>query len=99
MFKLRDALQTLEGHTDYVHALCLDAEENYLFSGGSGKKIIMWNLETYEMVKTFNGDAGQVKSIIAMRNGFLLSGGWRSVQKWNIESGKCVRTPLSGLTR
>ena len=99
MFCLRDAIQTLEGHTDCVSALCLDAEGKFLFSGSRDKKIIMWNMENYEKVKSFDGHTGKVLCVTVLRNGFLLSGGYDGeLKKWNIESGRCVGTSLLGLT-
>ena len=92
---MRDAIQTLEGHTGDVMALCLDAEEKFLFSGSRDKKIIMWNMENYEKMKTFDGHTDWVYCVTVMRNGFLLSGGYDGVlKKWNIESGRCVGTSV-----
>jgi len=89
----RDAIQTLEGHAGTVSALCLDAEEKFLFSGSRDKKIIMWNMENYEKVKTFDGHTDFVYCVTVIHNGFLLSGGNDDVlKKWNIESGRCVGT-------
>jgi len=89
----RDAIQTLEGHTDVVRTICLDAEEKFSFSGGDDNKIIMWNMRNYEKMKTFDGHTGAVYCVTVLRDGFLLSGGGDKVlKKWNIESGRCVGT-------
>jgi len=89
----RPCIRTLKGHAYYIKTIHLGPEEKHLFSGSDDNKIIMWNMETYEKMKTFTGHTGRVNFITAMRNGFLLSGGNDAlVKKWNIESGKCVQT-------
>ena len=98
MIFLRNSIQTLEGHIDTVCALCLDAEEKFLFSGSDDNKIIMWNMENYKKMKTFVGHTDKIFCVIVTRNGFLLSGGKdRVLKKWKIESGECVGTSRLGL--
>ena len=89
---LRDAIQTMTGHSRYVFSLCLDTANKHLFSGSDDKTIIMWNLESYEKLMTFEGHTNRVNSIAVLSNGHFLSGGGdKTVRKWNISSGQCVR--------
>ena len=89
---LRDAIQTMTGHSNSVHSLCLDTANKHLFSGSADTTIIMWSLESYEKVRTFEGHTDRVNSIVVLSNGNFLSGANdKTVRKWNISSGKCVR--------
>ena len=81
----------MKGHDKYVYSLCLDSANKHLFSGSHDRTIIMWNLESYERVRTFEGHTDRVNYIAVLSNEYLLSCGGDTVRKWNISSGQCVR--------
>ncbi|OMO49463.1 hypothetical protein COLO4_38539 [Corchorus olitorius] len=53
---------SLQGHTRAV--LCLSVGENMLFSGSADNTIRVWDTETLQCIKTLNGHADAVTSVI-----------------------------------
>lgn len=50
-------------HTDAVSALQLDPSEQHLISGGWDRGVYQWDLNTGQVVRSFDGHTGQVSSI------------------------------------
>jgi ribosomal RNA-processing protein 9 len=48
----------LQGHLDEVWALALSSDGKYLVSAGKDKRIVVWDAEKGEWVKTFYGTFG-----------------------------------------
>ena len=53
----------LHKHTDAVSALQLDPSEEHLISGGWDRGVYQWDLNTGQIVRSFDGHTGQVSNI------------------------------------
>ena len=54
----------LHKHTDAVSALQLDPSEEHLISGGWDRGVYQWDLNTGQIVRSFDGHTGQVSNIV-----------------------------------
>ncbi len=45
----------IRGHTDQVLALALSGDGRYLASGGKDRRLIIWDVESNQLVKGFSG--------------------------------------------
>lgn len=78
------------GHLNTVHSLIL--WDQMLFSSSTDTKIIFWNEENGQIIRTFNGHSLAVHVISIFRN-YLYSGGQDAIiLKWNIDSGTIEKT-------
>jgi WD40 repeat protein len=67
---------------------------NLLVSGSSDSKIIVWNFETGDVIKTFSGHEKRVNSVAYSKNGKYIASGSddKSVKLWNAETGLLEKT-------
>ncbi|KAI3655837.1 hypothetical protein MP638_002839, partial [Amoeboaphelidium occidentale] len=74
-----------EGHLNTVHSLIL--WDQMLFSSSTDTKIICWNEENGQIIRTYEGHPAAVQ-VISIFNNYLYSGGQEAIiLKWNIDSG------------
>ncbi|KAG6909425.1 hypothetical protein DXG01_000578 [Tephrocybe rancida] len=57
---------TLKGHTDEVLALALSDDGRYLASAGKDRKLVVWDVEKGEWLKSFGGNLGHKDIISAL---------------------------------
>jgi len=60
-----------KGHTDEVLALAISSDGKWLVSGGKDKRVVVWDVESGEWVKTFKGPMNH-KDVISVRVCFFL---------------------------
>ena len=58
------ATEEIRGHTDEVLALALSDDGKYLASGGKDRKLVVWDAEKGEWIRSFFGH----KDTISVRN-------------------------------
>ena len=58
------ATKEIRGHTDEVLALALSDDGKYLASGGKDRKLVVWDAEKGEWIRSFFGH----KDTISVRN-------------------------------
>ena len=74
-------------------ALNLRTLDRLLVSCSNDKCIKLWDLETYECIRTIEDHAGQIESINVLENGHLISSTDNmSLKVWNPADGVCLKT-------
>ncbi|MDT0467873.1 protein kinase domain-containing protein [Streptomyces gibsoniae] len=83
----------LTGHTSYVTALCLSADERFAATGSHDRTIRIWDLTDGSCVRVLTGHTADTLSLSPDAK-FLLSGDAfdGTVRFWDIERGRCLRT-------
>lgn len=56
----------LRGHSDWVNAVRLDSASRTVVSASDDCKVKMWDLETKQCIRTFEGHVGQVQQVLLM---------------------------------
>jgi WD40 repeat protein len=70
----------------------MDVSKNQIFAGTDKFEIIMWNLQTAEVIRKFQGHQEYV-AFVKTDGQFLYSGsGDKTIKKWDIETGACLQT-------
>jgi len=104
-------LDTFSGHTDWVRSVAFSPDGNVLASGSCGEsdaqdpskciagEIRLWDVATGQMLHTFAGHAGWVRSVAFSPHGETLASGGSdyTVKLWDVERGQILRT-LDGHT-
>nr|POF22187.1 putative e3 ubiquitin ligase complex scf subunit sconb [Quercus suber] len=62
----------LRGHTDWVNSVKVDAESRTLFSASDDLSVRLWDLDTRECIRIFEGHVGQVQQVVPMPAEFEL---------------------------
>jgi F-box/WD-40 domain protein MET30 len=61
---------TLQGHKDWVNSVKLDLQSRTLFSASDDMTVKLWDLDTYQCIKTYEGHVGQVQQVLPLPHGF-----------------------------
>jgi len=56
----------LRGHTDWVNAVKIDAASRTLFSASDDCTVRLWDLDTKQCIKRFEGHVGQVQQVLPL---------------------------------
>ncbi|CAK4020576.1 E3 ubiquitin ligase complex SCF subunit sconB [Lecanosticta acicola] len=64
----------LRGHRDWVNCVRIDEASRTLFSASDDCTIKLWDLDTGECIRTFEGHVGQVQQVVLMPIEFELDG-------------------------
>ena len=56
----------LRGHTDWVNAVKIDAASRTLFSASDDFTVRLWDLDTKQCIKVFEGHVGQVQQVLPL---------------------------------
>ena len=86
-------LRTLNGHKDWVNALCEEASSERLISGSLDKCIIVWGIEgdCTSVKHILKGSTSPIEGLIYMNNNHLLSGETKGhLRLWDIAFGVCL---------
>ena len=83
---------TLTGHKNNVEATAF-LGSRYLLSGSDDNQLCLWDIESRECVKVFQGHSGGVRCVIPVDGGdrFVACDNSGSVWLWDRESGAIVR--------
>jgi len=68
-FKNRTRLP-LEGHADWVNSVKIDVPSRTLFSASDDMTVKLWDLDTMECIKTYEGHVGQVQQVLPLPQAF-----------------------------
>ena len=103
----REILYTLTGHTGWVTAAAFSADGKYLISGSEDGAIIVWDMDTGEMVRQLQAQAGRVSFLVTHpdRNEVIsvtedinpqnADDINASIVWWDIETGEALSTTTS----
>jgi len=86
-------LQTFEGHTKPVGALCLSADGRRALSGSRDKTVKLWDVATGRCMRTFGGHTNGIGSVCLSADGrWALSGGEdKTLRLWDVATGRCIQ--------
>ncbi|GAN06760.1 conserved hypothetical protein [Mucor ambiguus] len=88
-------MHLLEGHTQKVYSVVIDAEKNRCMSGSMDTSVRIWNLETGECIKKLEGHSVLV-GLLGLSDQYLVSAAADSILRvWSPETGVCHHA-LSG---
>ncbi|XP_015250377.1 PREDICTED: THO complex subunit 6 homolog [Cyprinodon variegatus] len=100
---------TLQGHTDYVHCVCMREREAELLSGGEDGAVRMWDsrtgqcvhrIELYKYESCARPQYGKWISCLTTDSDWMLCGGGPSLSLWHLRSLSPTSVfPLSGCQR
>ncbi|MFI6061238.1 protein kinase [Streptomyces sp. NPDC051286] len=83
----------LTGHTSYVTAICVSADERFVATGSHDRTIRIWDLADGRCVRVLTGHTADTLSLSPDAK-FLLSGDVfdGTIRFWDIDRGRCLRT-------
>jgi WD40 repeat protein len=75
-------------------AVSFSKDNKFVVSGSWDNTLKLWNVQTGECIRTFNGHTGDVRSVsFSIEDKFVVSGSYDTTLKlWNVETGECVST-------
>ena len=77
-------------------SVCFSSDGKKIASGSWDKTVRVWNLETGECIKTFEGHNDVVRSVCFSSDGKKIASGGgyydKTVRVWNVETGECIKT-------
>lgn len=62
----------LRGHTDWVNSVKVDAESRTVFSASDDCTVRLWDLDTKQCLRVFEGHVGQVQQVVCLPSEFEL---------------------------
>ena len=79
--------EILKSHTDEVWALALEPKGRFLASAGKDRKILIWDLHKFALVKAMEGGANRINSISFSESGKLMFIAYNdgSYRIWNLD--------------
>lgn len=85
---------TLLGSNSVVKFVCLSSNGQFALSGSRDKELRLWDLNTGNLIRTFEDHKDSVNSIcLSSDEKYALSGSDdKTVKLWNLETGKCLQT-------
>jgi WD40 repeat protein len=81
----------LSGHTDDVRSLAFSPDGTSLVSGSDDKTLILWDIQTGGVVKTFHGHTDAVTSTSISSDCTIIASGSvdKTIHLWDIQTGEC----------
>ena len=94
------ALQALQGHTDFVSSVCFSPDGQTLASGSWDQTIRLWGVAGGQALQTLQGHTGIVNAVCFSPDGRTLASGSadRTVRLWDMARGQ-ILLALEGHTR
>jgi WD40 repeat protein len=88
------ALQTLEGHSDFVRSVVFSPDGTKLASGSADGTVRVWDMATGQVEHTLEGHSDWVWSVAFAPDGSKLASGSddRTVRVWDMTTGQVERT-------
>lgn len=92
-------LNTLTGHSDWIHALAITPDGQTLVSGSFDKTIKVWHLPTGELLHTLSKHTKGVLCLAISPDGKILASGSfdEKIHLWRLDTGELIGT-LKGHT-
>lgn len=89
----RPCLYTLVGHSSWIMAVAISADNQTLVSGSMDDTIRVWNLQTGELLQTLVGHTKVINCLAISPDGQTLVSGSddHSIRFWNLPTGKSLR--------
>ncbi len=90
--------RTLTEHSDYVWCVKISPDATKLASCSADGTVRIWSVQTGELLQTFEGHEGWVRSVAWSPDSRLVaSAGWydKTVRVWNVVGGTQVTQPLT----
>ena len=83
----------LEGHAENVDAVAFSPDSTILASGSWDTTVILWDVESGQVLRTLEGHTDHVESVAFSPGGQMLASGSQDsmVILWDVESGQHVR--------
>jgi WD40 repeat protein len=87
-------LRTLTAHEDFVNAVALTPDGEYVISGSHDKTLKVWELASGRPVRTLSGHEGEVLAVAVTPDGRYVVSGLRNgtLKVWDLASGRVVHT-------
>jgi WD40 repeat protein len=87
-------VQTLEGHSGWVHSVAFSADGQRLASGSDDMTAKIWDAATGACLQTLEGHGDRVSSVAFSADGQRLASGSNdeTVKIWDAATGACVHT-------
>jgi len=97
LFKLHDPqhdVLTLNAHSDWVRCVAFHPKCPVLASGSYDQKVILWNIESGELVRSLKGHEAAVISVAFSPKGDFLATGSEdeTIRLWEVETGNIIKT-------
>ena len=95
-YKTGEALNSLIGHTNWVHSIAFSPDGKILASGSADDQIWLWNMTTGLQLRVLAGHTNTVNCVAFSPDGQVLASGSQdlTVKLWNVFTGQ----ELSSLT-
>ena len=74
-----EPLKKLEKHTDYVTSIVELDKKDYLISASFDRKVIVWDLKTYQIITIFDGIMCFYNNALSLIGNFIYIGGAESI--------------------
>ncbi|KAF9603413.1 hypothetical protein IFM89_036114 [Coptis chinensis] len=83
---------TIQGDSQLVTSLTLSPNDHFLFSASHSRQIIVWDISTSKLLRSWKGHEGPVMGMVCDASGGLLAtaGADRKVLVWDVDGGFCT---------
>lgn len=87
-------LRQLQGHTDWVQAVCFSPDGKQLLSGSHDRSMKSWDVQTGQCLHTFRGHTHRIKTVAFHPNGDLIGSGSddHHIKLWHPQTGQDLKT-------
>jgi hypothetical protein len=87
-------LRTLEGHSDFVNAVAMTADDKRAVSASSDHTLKLWDLDSGRVLRTLEGHPGVVYAVALTVDGkrAVSASDDHTLKLWDLESGRVLRT-------
>jgi hypothetical protein len=94
-----EVLNTLKGHTDFIHSISITPDGHRAISCSSDKTCILWDLSSGKMLQNLQGHTGWINSVSITPDGLyaLSCSDDKTCILWDLNSGQAIKI-LTGHT-
>lgn len=87
-------LQTLNGHSDYVHSVAYSPDGSRIISGSDDNTIKIWDVNIGTCLKTLEGHSNYVGSVSFSPDSIrIISGSYdKTIKIWDANMGVCIKS-------
>ncbi|MBQ2397508.1 MAG: TIR domain-containing protein [Bacteroidales bacterium] len=87
-------LQTLKGHSDYVHSVAYSPDGSRIISGSDDNTIKIWDVNIGTCLKTLEGHSNYVGSVSFSPDSIrIISGSYdKTIKIWDANMGVCIKS-------
>ena len=89
-----ECLQTMWGHTEWIHAIAFSPDRQLIASGSHDHTVKLWDTYSGECLTTLQGHSHRVKAIAFHAQGHWIASASSdtTVKLWAVETGQCLQT-------